>query len=326
MPGERSPSGVSISGYESLALWIFFASITKAWRTLSEETEMTSRIGQKRPALLLMGYGAAGRAYAEGFAAFADVTACDPAAEAGQSPQGVHLRTEMPQSVDAFDLVIILTPAAASKAICQTLSSRSGSCPVLDLTSSDPAAMRSAAALLGARFVDGAVMGAVGLTGLATPMVLAGPMAQQVVEILTPFGCKIVCLDAEPGAASTTKLLRSLFMKGLEALVVEAHLTAHTLGQSDSLSLALADLRTVNILDLMAEMLRTHPRHAARRLHEIEAAAVLMRAAQMQPVMTQAAHTLFDRTANAGIGPDDSPQVALQWLSAQIAPEQDAVT
>ncbi|HSF93362.1 MAG TPA: hypothetical protein VLA51_14340, partial [Paracoccaceae bacterium] len=190
-----------------------------------------------KPALLIMGFGAAGKAYAKGFAPFADVTASDPFAVLGAKPDGFAFRYDIPETLEGVDLVIILSPAAASLTICKALAQLPGTCPVLDLTSAQPSAMQAAARILGPRFVDGTVLGAVGLTGLGTPMVFSGAKAEDIAAILTPLGCKITCLGDPPGAASQLKLLRSLFMKGLEALVVEMNLTAAALGQSDDLDL-----------------------------------------------------------------------------------------
>ncbi|MFG6621524.1 DUF1932 domain-containing protein [Sulfitobacter sp. 1A05707] len=271
-----------------------------------------------KPALLIVGFGAAGRAYAEGFAPHAHVTASDPYLDPTLKLEDIRLCSDLPETLEGYDLVIVLSPAVASLSICKALAALPGRCPVLDLTSSEPANMEAAAALLGPRFVDGTVLGAVGLTGLATPMVFSGPEAARVAGVLTPLGCAITCLDAPPGAASTLKLLRSMFMKGLEALVVETNLTALKLGQTNGLDLALSDLKEVNILDQMAEMLRTHPRHAQRRKHEIIAAVDLAQSAGVTPVMAQATLSLFERTANSGTGPDRSPQAALEWLSEQL--------
>ncbi|WP_050526197.1 NAD(P)-dependent oxidoreductase [Pseudorhodobacter aquimaris] len=272
-----------------------------------------------KPAILIMGFGAAGQAYARGFAPYAHVTASDPYAGAAAGCTELTLCKEMPETLESFDLVIILSPAAVGFSICEEVAKRAGTCPVLDLTSAAPDAMQRAANLLGPRFVDGTVLGAVGLTGLGTPMVFSGPKAADVASLLTPFGCKITCLDGPPGAASTLKLLRSLFMKGLEALVVETNLTAEALGQSSGLELALGDLAEVKVTDLMTEMLRTHPRHAERRMHEVEAATALMQGAGLTPVMSQATLCVFSRTAAGGKGPDASVQQALDWLVSQNA-------
>lgn len=278
--------------------------------------------------LLIAGFGAAGRAYALGFReAGAGVTAVDPFAEdeAQNEAQtlGISLLREIPGNLGSFDLAIILSPAAASLDIIQQLADRSVACPVLDLTSSAPSAMQQASTILGERFIDGTVLGAVGLGGLATPMVFAGKQANGVARMLRELGCYIVCIDGEPGSASALKLLRSLFMKGLEALVVETHLAATALGHTDGLRIALADLAEVDMPEFLAEMLRTHPKHAGRRTHEIEAAASLMRGAGLTPLMLSAASQLFARTAAAGPGPDESPEAALQWLDIQFNPHTE---
>lgn len=278
--------------------------------------------------LLVAGYGAAGRAYAAGFReAGAGVTAVDPFAEDNSlkeaQARGISLLNALPGSLDSFDLVIILSPAAASLDIIRQLADRPGACPVLDLTSSAPGAMLQASAILGDRLIDGTVLGAVGLGGLATPMVFAGKQANEVAAMLRSLGCYIACIDGEPGSASALKLLRSLFMKGLEALVVETQLAAAALGQSAGLSIALADLAEVDMPEFLAEMLRTHPKHAARRTHEIEAAASLMRSSGFTPLMLPATAKLFARTAAAGPGPDETPEAALQWLDTQFNPHTE---
>lgn len=275
--------------------------------------------------LLVAGYGAAGRAYASGFReAGARVTAVDPFSEDDARKEahtlGIALLKELPGSLGGFDLVIILSPAAASLDIIRRLADLSGACPVLDLTSSAPGTMQQASAILRDRLIDGTVLGAVGLGGLATPMVFAGRQASKVAVMLRELGCCVACIDGEPGSASALKLLRSLFMKGLEALVVETQLAAAALGQSDGLRIALADLAEVDMPEFIAEMLRTHPKHAGRRTHEIESAAALMRDAGLTPFMLPAAGQLFARTAAAGPGPDESPEAALRWLDAHFNP------
>lgn len=275
--------------------------------------------------LLVVGFGAAGRVYCEAFAkAGAKVTAVDPAlnetAMEAAGRLGIDTSHTLPGTLYDVDLVVVLTPASVSLRIEAAIAERPGGCPVLDLTSSTPEAMRAAQELLGDRLVDGTVMGAVGLGGVATPMILAGKKAEAVADILAALGCRITCLDGAPGDASTLKLLRSLFMKGLEALVVETQLAAAALDQSENLPLALSDLSEVDINAFLAEMLRTHPKHAARRHVEIAAASDLMEKAGMRPIMADAASSLFARTASFGAGPDETPGHAINWLLKTTSP------
>lgn len=279
--------------------------------------------------LLIAGYGAAGKAYATGFKeGGASVTAIDPFSDQELQmialANGIALSKELPHDLESYDLAIILSPAAASLEIIHELAARPGSCPILDLTSSAPRTMQAASDILGDRLVDGTVLGAVGLGGLTTPMVFAGTHAEQVAQMLRILGCHIACIDGEPGSASALKLLRSLFMKGLEALVVETQLAAAALGQSDGLGIALADLAEVDMPEFLAEMLRTHPKHAGRRTHEIEAAELLMLDAGIKLFMLPAARQLFARTAATGPGPDELPDIALQWLDRHFNQDKDA--
>jgi 3-hydroxyisobutyrate dehydrogenase-like beta-hydroxyacid dehydrogenase len=74
------------------------------------------------------------------------------------------------------------------------------------------------------------------------------------------------------GDASSLKLLRSLFAKGLDALVVESMLAAEALGLRQDLVELLSDFDQRPMCDHIDMYLRTHPTNAARRLVEMELA------------------------------------------------------
>lgn len=285
--------------------------------------------GTDRRVIVVAGYGMAGQIYAGAFhRAGAQVIAVDRFASDAQCDMarslGLPLLREWPDSFDHVDVLIILTPASAGPEVTRLVAAMPGDFPVLDLTSAAPDAMRDASLVLGTRFVDGTVLGAVGLGGVATPMVFAGPQAEKVAQILSPLGCRISCISDTPGDASKLKLLRSLFMKGLEALVVETSVAARGLDLTDHLPLALSDIFDLGMGTVLAEMLRTHPKHAIRRKAEIDDAVALMQSAGLEPVMAKAATCLFARTAAAGPGPDSSPDAAASWLfsTANTEPAQ----
>jgi len=91
------------------------------------------------------------------------------------------------------------------------------------------------------------------------------------------------------GAASATKMCRSIIMKGLEALTVECLITARHYGV-DAQVLASLD-QTFPAIDWTARsayMLGRVVRHGARRAEEMGFAAETVRAAGLEPVMTEA--------------------------------------
>ena len=85
--------------------------------------------------------------------------------------------------------------------------------------------------------------------------------------------------DSAPGDAVAVKLLRSVIMKGLEALAVEALPAAQSYGVLEQLLTALGDVDRSSFAALLQSMVTSHPQHAARRHAEVlEAADQLQRA------------------------------------------------
>ena len=119
--------------------------------------------------------------------------------------------------------------------------------------------------------------------GLRTPLLASGSGAERFAELLRPLGAQVEVLGASPGTAAARKLLRSVFMKGLAAALLEGAAAARAAGCEDwfrqdaAATLAEADGRLV---DRLLEGSRVH---AARRVHELDAAAELLRELGVQP-------------------------------------------
>jgi hypothetical protein len=72
------------------------------------------------------------------------------------------------------------------------------------------------------RFVDVALMSPVPGLGISCPMLTSGEGAQDLADLLAPLGARIEVVVDRPGDASTRKLLRSIFYKGMAAAILEA--------------------------------------------------------------------------------------------------------
>jgi 3-hydroxyisobutyrate dehydrogenase-like beta-hydroxyacid dehydrogenase len=120
--------------------------------------------------------------------------------------------------------------------------------------------------------VDVALMSPVPGKGLRTPMFVAGEAADRYAELLGGLGADVVVQPGPVGTASSRKLLRSVFYKGLAAAVVEALRGAEAAGCGDWLrdhiaeELASFDELTI---DRLVEGSRAHAR---RRADEMAAA------------------------------------------------------
>lgn len=145
-----------------------------------------------------------------------------------------------------------------------------------DLNATSPRVKAALVQRLAARdvpVVDVALMSPVPGRGLRTPMLVSGDGAARYPQILAGLGIKVTIQPGTAGEASSRKLLRSVFYKGVAAAVVEALAAAEAAGCAEwlrdniSAELAASDEETIDRL-----VDGTH-RHAKRRAEEMTAAA-----------------------------------------------------
>lgn len=82
----------------------------------------------------------------------------------------------------------------------------------------------------GGRYVDVAVMAPVYPAMHHAPLLICGEYAQEALAIFTRLDMKATIVEGEIGHSSSIKMVRSIMMKGLEALSAECFLSARKLG------------------------------------------------------------------------------------------------
>lgn len=173
----------------------------------------------------------------------------------------------------------------------------------------------------GARYVDIAVMGTFFGHGHKAPMLLAGPDAAAVAPWMTDNGFAASVLGAKPGSASAVKMMRSVVIKGLEALAVESLVAARRQGILEEVLGCFGDLDLVTFRQYVTTLLETHLVHARRRWEEMELVERTLQETGIEPLMTRAIVRNHRRTVDAGIAPADGKvpplEVALDLLSHQ---------
>lgn len=107
-----------------------------------------------------------------------------------------------------------------------------------DLNSVAPETKRAAQAAIeraGGRYVDAAVLAPVFPKQLAVPLLMSGPHAANAAAALRMAGfTNVSVLEGSVGAASSVKMIRSVMVKGIEALTAECVLAAETAGVLDA--------------------------------------------------------------------------------------------
>jgi 3-hydroxyisobutyrate dehydrogenase-like beta-hydroxyacid dehydrogenase len=246
----------------------------------------------------VLGLGEAGGTIASGLAAAAcTVRGWDPLPE--RPAAGVDRTETASEAVAGADLVLSLTTAThAAEAAASVASALAAGQIYADLNTTAPALKREVAAVVGrtgATFADVALLGPVPARGLGTPALASGDGAERFAELVRPFGMPVEVVGREPGDAAGLKLVRSVFMKGLAASVVESIEAARTRGAEDWLRREIADVVGEPLLERLLSGTVTH---AERRLDEMEAAAAYLKELGVEPRVSRAAAQWLEQLAD----------------------------
>ncbi len=254
--------------------------------------------------IAIFGLGEAGSLFAADlFAVGCEVHAFDPAPVA--TPLGVTRHADPASAVVAADLVLALTPQAdALAAAMQAIDAIPLGALYADLSTSAATVKRSIADVAAGRglaFTDVALLSVVPGNGIRALALASGDGAERYVATMAPLGVPVTSIGGAPGDAATRKLLRSVMMKGLAALVIEAMRAADAADLSDWLWGNLVDEITNADEALVARLVRGTGTHAVRRLHEMEACEAQLVSLGVDPVMTRATVETLRRTPAEGV-------------------------
>jgi len=217
---------------------------------------------------------------------------------------GVERVGTVAEAVASADVVLALVPASA----VVTVATEAG--PALapgaiyaECAASSVAVKRAAADHVGEAggdFADVAILGVVPATGIRTPALLSGPGALRLEPILTGLGMPVAVVSDRTGDAAGRKLLRSVFMKGLAAVIGEAMEAAHRLDcESWVLAQIEDELRRADA-SLVARLQEGTMRHARRRVDEMAGALELLEEHGLPAEVTGATLARLTRLAETG--------------------------
>jgi 3-hydroxyisobutyrate dehydrogenase-like beta-hydroxyacid dehydrogenase len=177
----------------------------------------------------------------------------------------------------------------------------------LDMNSVAPQTKRIAAALIhaaGARYVDVAVMAPVRPQRLGVPLLVAGPHAQAGLAALQTFGFSGRVVGAAAGDAAAIKMIRSIAIKGMEAVAAECVLCATAAGVADevfgSLERSNPELRWRDRALYSLERMMVH---GLRRGEEMEEAAATAAGLGLGGTMAAATAALQHRIGALRVAP-----------------------
>lgn len=259
----------------------------------------------------VFGLGEAGsRIAADLVSSGAAVHGYDPAS-VPTPPGGIRRHDHPADAVERADVVLAVTAAAdAEEALRQALDRIPGDALYADLSTSSPEQERALAEIAAARrllFADVALMSTVVGKGVRTPQLASGPGADRYAGALVPRGAPVTIVGEEAGQAASRKLLRSILVKGLTGVAIEALRAGAAAGLEGWLwGEMVREITAVDEQVLVRLISGTVP-HARRRLAEMEAAADLLEELGIDPVMTRGTVNSLRQALNDGV--PDPPTV-----------------
>jgi 3-hydroxyisobutyrate dehydrogenase-like beta-hydroxyacid dehydrogenase len=254
------------------------------------------------PRLCFIGFGEAGQALASGLreAGVQTMSAWDilfPDAEGQflrQSAEriGIRLGTSAADAIQGADIVVSAVTAASSLDAAKSAKAHlQGDQFYIDINSVSPGRKQETARFLdgAARYVDVAVMAPVHPARHQTPILLAGPSAKVIEPILTALDMRATVAGPEIGAAAAIKMVRSVMIKGMEALTLECFLAAARAGVEDQIIATLSkSFPTLDWPKMVGYNLERMASHGTRRAAEMEEVADTLRELGIEPHMAQA--------------------------------------
>ncbi|MET9035885.1 RraA family protein [Streptomyces mirabilis] len=227
----------------------------------------------------VLGLGEAGALYATGFLENGwSVRGYDPGDV--PTPEGVERADSVEGAVADCDLVLGLTGAKVALAVAQEAAPHLGAATVYADMNAGAAALKhriagAVSAASKAVFADVSVIGSVPTYRHRTALVTSGPGATVIADYFGALGAPVEDLGGEPGAASARKLLRSVFMKGLGAIITQTVEAGRAAGDElwvrEQIAAELAGGEST-----LQRLYEGTAKHGARRAFEVAAAAELM--------------------------------------------------
>lgn len=220
---------------------------------------------------------------------------------------------ELARASDVVVSAVVCTQAGA--ALESILEGVSAGMFILDINSVSPGMKaRNAVAVEahGASYVDVAVMSNASADFARLPMLVAGPRAAEAAALFTPAEPRMTVVSDVPGEAARIKMFRSAFVKGLEALSLEAMMACYPSGVHEKVLASFEEtFGQYSFPELVKHLIERHAVHGARRGDELVQVADSLREVGVEPIMASAGaqrmHWDVERGLQAGFQSGGDP-------------------
>ncbi|MFB0505610.1 MAG: DUF1932 domain-containing protein [Thermodesulfobacteriota bacterium] len=154
----------------------------------------------------------------------------------------------------------------------------------------------------GGSFIEVAILGAIASYGFKSPMLVCGKRGNQLVNLLGNMGFNVTFVSKEIGKASYLKMLRSVFAKGVEALLLEMLVGAKRCDLVQPLMDTIVEhMDGSSFQEIANTWITTNVVHAERRTEEMEYVIETLNELNVKPIMAEAVRNRLRTSSQSGL-------------------------
>lgn len=206
----------------------------------------------------------------------------------------VTMKATAKEVAEEADLIFGAVPSSFTLDVCEEIKDALHKGKIYaDVSASTPVVKEkiwNAIKETGVLFVDAAMLGSLPKDKHQVPITASGNGAEELKKIMTPFGMKFTTAGEKAGAASAIKLVRSIYMKGIAALMVEMLQAADAYDVSDEVVSSIA--KSMDGIPFTAHLNRLVTGtaiHCHRRAAELKGSIDMLKECGISSAMTEAA-------------------------------------
>ena len=232
---------------------------------------------------------------------------------------GARVASSAADAARGADIIVSAVTAASSLEAARSVAPHlTGNPYFLDINSVSPGRKKETEKLLGgkARYVDVAILAPIHPARHQTPLLLAGPHAETVMPLLIDeLEMRGAIAGDEVGQAAGLKMIRSVMIKGIEALTLECFLAAKRYGIVDEVAASLKNnYPTLDWNKAIEYNIERMASHGVRRADEMDQVAATLRELGIDPLMASATSTRQREMGLIGKEPAFFPLTQLRSL------------
>lgn len=231
---------------------------------------------------------------------------------------GAVIKDSVQELIASVDIILAAVSAAYTFDVCK------GAAPYLtadkiyvDVSASTPETEEKVCEEVertGAKFVDVAMMGSLPQKRHKVEILACGSGASMFYDCMKPYHMNIEVLDGKAGMASGIKLIRSVFMKGLSALICETCQSARKIGiEKEVITSISGSLKETSFEKLIEQFIPAAAVHAKRRAVEMTGAIEVLDSYQLPHEMTDGTKAKLERIAGYHLNEKYAGKVPKDW-------------